>query len=608
MKSFYNESRGFKFFTKSSEKFILIILALFAFYINLNAQTLESHSSTGSAITKSSILSSIPGVSASLNTTDVDAILVVSTFQMDMNLPSQADRDAGFRLVDSADNTLNSGEFHRSLSNAKQYDYAIGSLVNIFDVSAFSGNRTYSLQHKITSNKELTTTATIAAIALKSGSEQLKSRVNKVINPVGTTANWAELTNSATTTITTTVRGGFYVAASIESVASSSPAVGEWKLQYQKDSSLWTDLTTVIRRSMTNTSNIGCISLVGSLPDGSTAGDYRFRIAHRHTAGAVNTTKANIVALSLGTTDGIFPVFSKIASDSTTSTTPVNAATATMAPSVNTKIFIHAQYEMSASAESNSPVFDLYVDNNMLDGLDQKKYISSNTDYGSGASIGLSNELTADTTYNVSLRHTSTSGVTLNTSNISLNGFALTYNSGPLPIELLYFKAICNKNIVNLKWATASETNNNYFTLERSVDGENFEVIDKITGAGNSNNVLLYSYKDTSSNKAIYYYRLKQTDYDGASQYSNTIAINCIDKTLEDILVYPNPVKNKLRIEKAGYEKNISLEIINAMGAVVYKENFIQETSIQTSNFASGTYLIKLESDNSYKVKKLIIK
>lgn len=592
---------------KKFKRHSVLAIVVLAFAITADAQTLTAVQATGSASTTNATFSSVRNVSVTINATDVNAVLVVSTFQMDMHFASAADRDAGYRLVDSADNTINSGEFHRSLSNAKQFDYGIGSIVHIFDISALTGDRSYLLQHKISNNKDLTTVATIAAIALKSGSEHLKNDVKRVSAPVSMSGSWTEVTGSETTTITTTVSGGFYVAASVESKATIAPALGEWKLQYQIGAGSWTDLTSEIQRSMSNTNDIGNISLVGTLSDSTVAGDYKFRIVHRQTSGAANTTVANIVAVSLGTAGGIFPVFSHTATKSTTSTILEDAATVTMTPSVNTKLFIHAQYEMSATAESNAPRFDLFVDNAMLDGLDQKRYLSDSSDYGSGASVGLSDELTASTTYNVSLRHASTSNVTLTTSDISLNGFELTVGSVPLPIELLYFNAQCSDDSrVIVTWATASEINNDYFTIYRSADGVSFENIGVVAGAGNSNQTLDYSFIDCDALSGISYYRLKQTDFDGHFENSKIVPVSCIDEVLRDIKVYPNPVTNELTIEIAGNNERISFVIINSMGAVVYKGEINQKITVHTLHFAPGTYIIKFENDKTHKFKKVI--
>jgi hypothetical protein len=95
-----------------------------------------------------------------------------------------------------------------------------------------------------------------------------------------------------------------------------------------------------------------------------------------------------------------------------------------------------------------------------------------------------------------------------------------------LPIELLYFKGSVYNSDNILHWSTASEDNNDYFTIEKTKDGIDWEVVDREPGAGNSSNQLYYSSVDENVESIINYYRLKQTDYDGKFKYSDIISID----------------------------------------------------------------------------------
>ena len=95
-----------------------------------------------------------------------------------------------------------------------------------------------------------------------------------------------------------------------------------------------------------------------------------------------------------------------------------------------------------------------------------------------------------------------------------------------LPIELLSFNGVSNKGYNSLYWSTASETNNDYFSVEKTLDGNNYSVVGVVNGAGNSQILNNYELKDFSVEKVINYYRLKQTDINGNYSYSNTISIN----------------------------------------------------------------------------------
>lgn len=100
---------------------------------------------------------------------------------------------------------------------------------------------------------------------------------------------------------------------------------------------------------------------------------------------------------------------------------------------------------------------------------------------------------------------------------------------------------------VRLNWITVSEQNNDYFSLERSWDGVHFEIITKQKGAGNSNFTLHYFYTDKSVSNSGYervYYRLKQTDFNGAYTYSSTIVIPLTASTKSsDFACFPNPFR-----------------------------------------------------------------
>lgn len=95
-----------------------------------------------------------------------------------------------------------------------------------------------------------------------------------------------------------------------------------------------------------------------------------------------------------------------------------------------------------------------------------------------------------------------------------------------LPIELVDFDGQNKDNINHLWWVTATETNNDYFTLERSRGGEFWEIIDTEAGASNSSTPILYEYLDYGYMDGTNYYRLTQTDFNGASETFQIIAIN----------------------------------------------------------------------------------
>ena len=107
------------------------------------------------------------------------------------------------------------------------------------------------------------------------------------------------------------------------------------------------------------------------------------------------------------------------------------------------------------------------------------------------------------------------------------------FNNNPLPINLISFEgellSSSNENLVELQWETASEHNNDYYTIHRSLDGVSWEIIASINGAGNSTEKISYSTLDRMLSKSLttefVYYRLSQTDFDGESESFDPISV-----------------------------------------------------------------------------------
>lgn len=178
---------------------------------------------------------------------------------------------------------------------------------------------------------------------------------------------------------------------------------------------------------------------------------------------------------------------------------------------------------------------------------------------------------------------------------ISLNNNMVDKGIEPLPIELLSFIAVPVGANIQLNWSTASETNNDYFTIQRSMDGIYFEELLRIQGAGNSNALLLYSAIDYNPFDDISYYRLMQTDYDGKFVYSNLVAVDF--KNLLDFNIYPNPfsASTTITINDASQINNYDLKIYNDLGAEVVNTTITnQKTNLETNNLPSGIYFYNL--------------
>jgi hypothetical protein len=183
------------------------------------------------------------------------------------------------------------------------------------------------------------------------------------------------------------------------------------------------------------------------------------------------------------------------------------------------------------------------------------------------------------------------------------------YYDNPLPIELLNFNASrINKNSVNLSWTTASETNNDFFTIERTLDGNNWEERGRFDGTKNSRSRINYSFNDTNSYDITNYYRLKQTDYDGRFRYSQIVAAPSARGYGSNLNIYPNPSNGVFTIQFS--EKISRVEIINLFGEIIYVSELnsdSMEIKIDLSYVRKEFYFIKIKSFDKFTTKTLII-
>ena len=172
-----------------------------------------------------------------------------------------------------------------------------------------------------------------------------------------------------------------------------------------------------------------------------------------------------------------------------------------------------------------------------------------------------------------------------------------TLGTAPLPIELVSFEAELIDDRVELKWITASEINNDFFTIEKSRDGVSWEIIGTINGAGNSNNVLTYSSDDLDPYPGVSYYRLKQTDFNGDFEYFEIKSIENV--TESSILIIPNPNEGAdFQINFGSFQGMTNFRIMDISGRVIHEQHVNLYSPNISLNVAlleklnAGTYLI----------------
>jgi hypothetical protein len=191
--------------------------------------------------------------------------------------------------------------------------------------------------------------------------------------------------------------------------------------------------------------------------------------------------------------------------------------------------------------------------------------------------------------------------------------YAAARGASPLPINLLSFDAKPNKEKqVDVYWQTASEVDNDYFTVERSKDGINFQPVKIVKGAGNTTAQRNYQTLDEKPYHGISYYRLKQTDYDGKSSYTGSVPVSIKDDADFDFAMYPNPADNTLNIfPSLEDDASARLIIYDSVNNIVFDKEltyYDAVNQIDISNLASGVYFCSMKvGTEKVQMKRLIV-
>jgi len=174
--------------------------------------------------------------------------------------------------------------------------------------------------------------------------------------------------------------------------------------------------------------------------------------------------------------------------------------------------------------------------------------------------------------------------------------------------NILNFAAMPVSGGVKLLWRTSAEVDNDYFTIERSNDGVNFEAIDNIDGSGNTQQAIQYSYVDESPADGINYYRLSQTAFDGCEKTYNPISIKLGDgaSSLSVVNVYPNPLNGDFLLTyRSDNKANTTVEILNAEGKGIYTEMLKTDSGVNVYDFSNkvklnqGIFFVRLSQGKS---------
>ncbi len=205
-------------------------------------------------------------------------------------------------------------------------------------------------------------------------------------------------------------------------------------------------------------------------------------------------------------------------------------------------------------------------------------------------------------------------GTQANTQPPTLSGWwTLAALLSPLPVELLDFKADCDDKDMKISWITGSEINNDFFTVERGIDGIEFEPIASVKGAGNTSSIIHYAIHDIAPVNGINYYRLKQTDYDGDFKYSDVISqTSCAVIGQVNIYTYVESSRNIQLVMEANVSEKATITVTDLSGRIVYRQAVVvtdgfNQFTIPGHAFSQGMYLVSLYGElNSYSDKIII--
>ncbi|MDI1355979.1 MAG: T9SS type A sorting domain-containing protein [bacterium] len=206
---------------------------------------------------------------------------------------------------------------------------------------------------------------------------------------------------------------------------------------------------------------------------------------------------------------------------------------------------------------------------------------------------------------------------------ILFNGITLTndgyytlgtknFNQSPLPIELLKFTATLAENEVRLNWATATETNSDYFLIEKTMDGIHFEEVCTKKSSGNSAVLRTYSATDKNPYSGLSYYRLTEISMSKVSHPYNLVTVNYSGSP--NFIVYPNPADGKLTVQTSCKASTIlQLSITDVSGKECVSRQILisldhESFDVDTYQLKSGTYWVSLRYGDTLLTKTISIK
>ena len=184
-----------------------------------------------------------------------------------------------------------------------------------------------------------------------------------------------------------------------------------------------------------------------------------------------------------------------------------------------------------------------------------------------------------------------------------------------VPVELMYFTAIEKEEGVELRWATATEKDNDYFQIEQSTDGKNWNFVTEVSGQGDSDKETYYAFTDyTNYDTNLVYFRLSQVDFDGTTTNFEVVAVNLKLYTEEvnqtEVTIFPNPTTEYFNIATNNRETTPEITMVNVIGQQVPLAIFEKGNGYRVnipSNLIAGTYFVQIKIGNEIITETVIV-
>ncbi len=181
---------------------------------------------------------------------------------------------------------------------------------------------------------------------------------------------------------------------------------------------------------------------------------------------------------------------------------------------------------------------------------------------------------------------------------------------GALPVKFIGFDVVRQNNNAVISWSTAQETNSNFFETQRSKDGNTWMTVGSVTAAGNSNDVLNYSYTDRSVTGDIVYYRIRQVDIDGRYDITFVRTLKMSGQNVQNIKISSGNSNSLYVYFATQVRSSVNVKVVSMNGRVVYQStlsNPVGQQVLPVTNNLKGLYIVTVTNGSDVKASSQVI-